>query len=69
MRVEFVQARILMIFEEMRDRRTLPYLEELVKETTDQALITWIQRTMNSIKSPYPPRTIVVLLAKPENSH
>lgn len=45
-----IQKRILRIFSRLKDPRTLPYLEELLKETTDKWLISEIKKTIAHIK-------------------
>jgi hypothetical protein len=49
-----LQDAILMIFSRMKDPRTVSYLEELVKETTDEPLISSIKATIADIKAPPP---------------
>jgi len=54
--VHVIQRKTLLIFRRMKDPRTLPYLEELLKETTDETLISYIETTIADIKAP--PQTI-----------
>lgn len=55
MEIQLLQDKVLMILRIMKDPRTIPYLEELVKETTDGKLISKIKATIAHINAPPPP--------------